>query len=506
MHRSTPPDRVPRRRGLARTAAAVVAAMALSTVAAAAAASPGAAAPSDDDPLTRSAGVPAFRPAGEDGVADRWIVVLEDTTDVVGQSRGLGNRYGATPGRTFQHALRGFEARMTPAQARKLAADPAVAYVEQDTVVHADVVVPTAVQDPAGTWGLDRVDQAALPLDGRYAYPVNGSGVTAYVIDSGVRTTHAQFGGRAVSGTDLVDDDAVADDCSGHGTHVAGTIGGSTYGVAKGVRIVAIRVLDCAGSGYTSDTVAGIDWMTAHHAAGTPAVANLSIGGSSISQAKEDAVTRAIADGISFAASAGNDSGLDACTKSPGRLSAVLTTGSTTSTDARSSFSNIGTCVKLFAPGSSILSAGIASDTATATKSGTSMATPHVVGAAALVLAAHPAWTPAQVKAELVASATRDVVTNAGTGSPNLLLRVGGTAAPSPTPTTSPTPRPTPTPTPTPTQPGTCAYPAWSAAAVYVLDDRVTHAGKAYRAKWWTTGETPGTTGQWGVWQDLGAC
>ena len=241
------------------------------------------------------------------------------------------------------------------------------------------------------TWGLDRIDQRSLPLNNTYTYNATGAGVKAYIIDTGIRTTHTQFGGRAIDGFDAIDSALPAADCNGHGTHVAGTVGGTTYGVAKGVTLVAVRVLDCNGSGSTSGVIAGINWVTGNHAAGAPAVANMSLGGGA-SSALDKAVRNSIADGVTYALAAGNDN-TNACNQSPARTAEALTVGSTTSSDARSSFSNFGTCVDLFAPGSSITSAWNTNDTATNTISGTSMATPHVAGAAALYLQGTPART-----------------------------------------------------------------------------------------------------------------
>ncbi|MFD7130196.1 S8 family serine peptidase [Streptomyces sp. NPDC059894] len=357
----------------------------------------------------------ADNPRGIDG---SYIVVLKKDAPSArkGKAGQLTGKFGGKVHRTFSATLNGFTLEATATQARQLAADPSVAFVEQNSVEYAD----TTQSSP--TWGLDRVDQANLPLSGSYTYSTKASNVTAYVIDSGIRITHGNFGGRAGYGYDFVDDDSVADDCNGHGTHTAGTVGSSTYGVAKGVKLVAVRVLDCSGSGTTANVIAGYEWVATH--AQLPAVANVSIGGST-STAKDAAVAGMVDAGVTVAVSAGNNA-VDACDQSPAREPSVITVASTTNADARSSFSNYGTCVDIFAPGSSITSLGYTSDTATAVKSGTSMATPHVTGAAALYLATHPSASPATVTAAIKSAATSGVVTNAQTGSPNLLLNVNG--------------------------------------------------------------------------------
>ncbi|HEX6358733.1 S8 family peptidase [Actinophytocola sp.] len=370
--------------------------------------------------------------AGEDApgaVQDRYIVVFKNTapeaTQVSSSARNLAARFGGNVRGEFTRAVRGFTVEMPEAAAKRLAADPAVASVEQDRVVRL-----TETQT-GPTWGLDRLDQRTLPLSGTYTYPNTASTVTAYILDTGVRLSHTQFGGRARSGYDFVNKDADASDCQGHGTHVAGTVAGATYGVAKQAKIVSVRVLDCAGSGTFSGIIAGVDWVTKN--AVKPAVANMSLGGPA-GLSLDTAVRNSIAAGITYVVAAGN-SNTDACTASPARVGEAITVGATDAADKRASFSNRGTCVDLFAPGVNVQSATKDGDTTSGWMSGTSMAAPHVAGAAAMYLSANPAATPAKVRDLMVAQATAGVVTDAGTGSPNLLLHTGAlSAAPTPPP------------------------------------------------------------------------
>ncbi|MDX6678341.1 MAG: aqualysin 1 [Solirubrobacteraceae bacterium] len=358
---------------------------------------------------------PPSRGAAAAAAEGRYIVVLKSGKGAAASER-VERKAQARGGRVahkYRRALTGFSATLSDAALADVRADADVAYVEPDGIVSIDTTQTGA------TWGLDRIDQRDLPLNGTYTYTPTGANVTAYIIDTGIRTTHAEFGGRAVSGYDSVDGGA-ADDCNGHGTHVAGTVGGSTYGVAKAVRLVAVRVLDCQGSGSTSGVIAGIDWVTSAHAAGAPAVANMSLGGG-VSAALDTAVQNSIADGVTYAIAGGN-SNADACNSSPARVATALTVGATTSTDARASFSNYGTCLDIFAPGSNITSSWNTSDTATNTISGTSMATPHVAGVGALYLQGAPSASPATVAGAITGTATTGKVTNPGAGSPNRLL------------------------------------------------------------------------------------
>ncbi|MGE6734230.1 S8 family serine peptidase [Streptomyces sp. NPDC059900] len=355
-----------------------------------------------------------------DAVQGSYIVTLKKDSGLkaaTAQGKGLISEYGGSVQKTFKSALNGYTAKLSAAEARALAADPSVATVEQNQRVRADATQSNA------PWGLDRIDQTSLPLSGTYTYPdTAGSGVTAYVIDTGVRITHSEISGRAVNGYDAVDGDSTAQDGNGHGTHVATTIAGKTYGVAKKAKIVAVRVLDNNGSGTTAGVIAGIDWVTSNHAAGAPAVANMSLGGGA-STSLDEAVKNSIADGVSYAVAAGNE-GVNASSSSPARVPAAITVGATSNTDAKASWSNYGSVLDIFAPGVSIKAGWNTGDTATNTISGTSMATPHVAGAAAVYLAGHTSATPAQVSSALVNGATSGKVTSPGSGSPNKLLKI----------------------------------------------------------------------------------
>jgi subtilisin family serine protease len=352
------------------------------------------------------------------GIDNSYLVVLKQSAKVKAASpKGtkLAAKYGATVDKAYRSAMNGYAVNVSAAGARSFAADPAVAFVEKNQRVTLDA---TQVNPP---WGLDRIDQATLPLSRTYTYPdTAGSGATVYVIDTGVRITHQQIAGRAVYGYDAVDGDTVAADGNGHGTHVATTVAGTTYGVAKAARIVAVRVLGNDGSGSISGVIAGVDWVTSHRVG--PAVANMSLGGSA-STALDTAVNNSIASGVTYTVAAGN-ANTNAANTSPARVPAAITVGATTSSDYRASYSNYGSVLDLFAPGSSILAGWYTSDTATATLSGTSMAAPHVAGAAAVYLTSHPTAGPATVQSALVAGATSGVLHSIGTGSPNRLLRL----------------------------------------------------------------------------------
>ncbi len=349
-------------------------------------------------------------------IPGQYIVVFrDDVADVDGKVKEKVQKANGRLKHAYKAALKGFAGELSDEAAAALRADPDVAYVEQDQEVTIDATQANA------TWGLDRVDQRTLPLSTTYTYAGTASTVTAYIIDTGIRLSHTDFAGRASSGYDAVDGGA-ADDCNGHGTHVAGTVGGAKYGVAKAARLVAVRVLGCDGSGTNSGVIAGMDWVAAN--AQKPAVANMSLGGG-YSTATNSAIARLTAANVFVAVAAGN-SGQDACRSSPASAPTATTVAASTKTDARASYSNWGSCVDLYAPGSGITSAWYQNDTQTNTISGTSMASPHVAGAAALHLAANSGATPASIDAALKGRATPNVITSNRRDTPNLLLYTGG--------------------------------------------------------------------------------
>ena len=375
---------------------------------------------------------PLISHAGARAVPNGWIVVFKaNVANVDGDVDEIESGSGFRAAYRYRSALKGFAARLPAATVEALRSDSRVAYIEQDQIAHA-----SATQTGA-TWGLDRVDQVSLPLDGSYTYNQTGTGIDAYIIDTGINFTHQEFGGRAVTGVDEITIGGTAADANGHGTHVSGTVGGATYGIAKAVHLIAVRVLDASGSGSYSQVIAGVDWVTADHTT-HPAVANMSLGGP-VSTALDASVRAAIADGVVFCVAAGN-SAVDASTQSPADVAEAITVGATDNTDTWAYFSNFGAGVDILAPGVNVTSSWYTSNTATNTISGTSMASPHVAGAAALYLEANPASTPAQVSAGLVAAASLSKISGVPAGTANrLLYSIAGPAAPPPPPPAAPT-------------------------------------------------------------------
>ncbi len=385
---------------------------------------------------TASAAAPAPDVATGEVVPGQYVVLFRRERVAMSpytaeqlSARKLGGRPAALR-RTFTHVVQGFAARLTDSAVTALRADPDVALVAPDPVVHA-----TAGQVETGSpWGLDRIDQMWLTLDGQYHYTATGAGTSVYIVDTGINLSHVEFGGRAVTGIDYVTAGGTATDCNGHGTHVAGIVGGATYGVAKGARLVAVRVLDCSGSGDGSTVIAGLDWVAQQKLAnpGTPMVVNMSLGGGA-APVIDSAVARTVAAGVTVVVAAGN-SAADACATSPARAPDAITVAATDASDNFASFSNYGTCVDLAAPGVSILSAYAGSTTASAYLSGTSMASPHVAGAAALYLSTNPAATPAQVTGALTSNAVGGPIQGLPANTTSRLLDVeflaGKTAVP----------------------------------------------------------------------------
>lgn len=369
----------------------------------------------------------------EDPVRGQYIVVIKPGAARLAGEAGPGmqiadavdrllGKHGGQLLYGYDHVLRGYSLKADDETLAALLADPIVDYVEEDGRVTASATQTSA------PWGLDRSDQRDLPRNGTYDYATTASSVHAYIIDSGILPTHSQFTNRMANGYTAVADGRGTNDCNGHGTHVAGTLGGTTYGIAKGVKLHPVRVLDCAGSGTASSVIAGVNWVAANHV--KPAIANLSVGGGA-NESLDTAINDLNSAGVASVVAAGNNN-IDACLTSPARVPVAITVGSVRNDDGRSSFSNVGTCLDLFAPGSAIVSAGTTSPTSTRTLSGTSMAAPHVAGAAALYLAGSPLATPSQVANHLRTTASPGRVLAAGVGSPNRLLytRGGTTGAP----------------------------------------------------------------------------
>ena len=388
----------------------------------------------------RLAAAASSNAAGDDSTQIDYIVTFVTTeTNPTGRARALLAQQNGKLKREYKFALKGFSATLTPAAAKRLAAADGILRVEEDGKVFITETVS------ASSWGLDRLDQRPLPLNGLYSFAGNGAGVRVYIVDTGILTAHEQFTGRALAGFSAFGDNN-PEDCNGHGTHVAGTIGGSTTGVARGANVVPVRVLDCSGSGLWSGVIAGIDWVTGQKTANgsIPMAANMSLGGG-FSASVNDAVTKAIAAGVTFAVAAGN-SGADACNTSPASTPNALTVGATESNDSRASYSNFGSCLDIFAPGSGIYSSYIGSTSAYASLSGTSMASPHVAGVAALILGTYPTYSPSQVRSVMLAGGTANLVVSPGSGSPNVLLTNMFSGAVTPPADTVITPTPTPTP------------------------------------------------------------
>jgi subtilisin family serine protease len=404
--------------GASATAALAVAGLVATAPGSHAAGATGAAASQAKDVSIRAAGSPTAIPGS-------YVVVLSgdrSTASTQATSQSMATAYDVKVRRNFS-SVKGFSASMTEDQAKKLARDSRVAFVEQNQRVTVSEDNPPWGLQINPPWGLDRSDQRDLPLDHRYYQPITADNVNVYVIDTGIYAAHHDFAGRASIGTDTIGDGKKGVDCHGHGSHVAGTIAGTKYGVAKRARVFGVRVLNCAGVGTTESVVAGIEWVTAH--AKKPAVANMSLR-SAPNPVMDAAVKASVDSGVTYSVAAGNDSS-DACGVSPARVPSAITVGATDNTDAKAAFSNYGKCVDLFAPGVNVESVGITGPDAKAVLSGTSMATPHVTGGVALFLSEHPDASPADVAAALTAAATPGKVSSPGAGSPNDLLYVGDT-------------------------------------------------------------------------------
>ena len=426
-------------------------------------------------------------PKGGQVIPDEYIVVFKSKfrankfkNDTRSQVAALGGKVHFV----FDTVLNGFSMNLPPQALQAIQSNPMVAYVEADTAIYLDKdYFQSGSNQTNATWGLDRIDQPYLPLNSNYQYNSTGSGVNVYVLDTGIRSTHSDFGGRASLSFDSIGDGQNGNDCNGHGTHVAGIIGGQTYGVAKGVLLYSVRVMGCTGAGTVSTLMAGLDWVANNHI--TPAVANISMGGS-LSTTLDTAVNNLINLGVVTVIAAGN-SNANACNYSPMRVASAITVGATTSNDSRSSFSNWGSCLDIFAPGSSIQSDWNSSDSATNLVSGTSMSAPHVSGVAALYLQNNPGASVGSVTSALINTSTNNVVISAGSNSPNRLIYSLLTVNNSPTPTLTPTPTNTALP-PTPTIPGPTATPSATPQPLKVV--MIQPAGKIYEQKpiysWYT--------------------
>jgi subtilisin family serine protease len=363
-------------------------------------------------PLTQGPTLaPLYARGGPDEIAGQYIVVFKDNVDDAdGKAKEKSGKRNGKLKHSYHSALKGFAAELSDEAVQDLRADPDVAYIE------ADQTISLATTQSGATWGIDRIDQRNRPLSGTYTYTSTASNVFAYIIDTGIQTSHPQFGGRASAVFDAIGDGRNGQDCNGHGTHVAGTVGSATYGVAKAVRLRAVRVLNCSGSGTNSGVIAGMDWV--RNNASRPAVANMSLGGG-FSSAVNTAANNLANSGVFLAVAAGN-SNANACNYSPSSASAVTSVMSSTSTDAKSSFSNWGSCTHLYAPGSSITSTWL--NGGTNTISGTSMATPHVTGVAALYKAVNGDVSSSALRTWLINNATANVISGNRSGTPNRLL------------------------------------------------------------------------------------
>ena len=394
-----------RRRAIALTSAGLLAVGAFAVTTSSALADP---ANSDENPTAEVLGIE--HPEKIDG---KYLVSLSSELSTTNLGHLLED-YDATVTSEWG-SFNAFATELTYAEAQQLAADPLVEYVQQDAVVETQ---EEGTQTDPPSWGLDRIDQVDLPLDDEFTYANTASDVTIHVLDTGVNLNHNEFDGRLVEGFDAIDEGGDADDCQGHGTHVAGTAAGTEFGVAKEAKIAPIRVLDCGGTGSYEGIIEGINWVTEN--AEGPTVANMSLGGPS-DQAVDDAVSAAIDSGVTVIAASGNDA-TDACNYSPASVESAITVNNSNIDDGQSNTSNYGSCTDLYAPGSDITSAWIDGDDAEYTDSGTSMAAPHVAGAAAIYLQENPEATPAEVKDHLLETATEDAITNPGPDTPNLLL------------------------------------------------------------------------------------